>query len=89
MKILFCCIVPKSELYIGLAREYQKRGHSVTFLSPSKEMKTHWGKVNDFKALYFECGPVLSSNIIKKGIANLRFPMYALEAVKSNINPID
>lgn len=89
MNILFCCIVPQSELYLGLAKEYKRRGHNVTFLTPGKNSLTHWGTVNGFQALYFECGPVLSSNILKKGIANLRFPKYALEATKKYLNAMD
>lgn len=88
MNILFLSIVPKSELYLSLADEFVKNGHTVTFLTPT-ETDTHFENFNGHLVLYFHAGKMLNVSILRKGINNILFPNYCMKAVKKYINPKD
>lgn len=88
MNILFLTIVPKSDLYLSLADEFNKNGHHVTFISPT-ESETHFDTLGVHKILYFHGGRMLNVSIPRKAWSNFCFPSNCLKAVKKFINPCD
>lgn len=88
MNILFLTIVPKAELYLSLADEFEKNGHQVTFVTPTEE-ETSIGALRGHHVLYFHAGRMLNVSFIRKGINYLLFSTYCLRAVKKHIAPED
>ena len=81
-------IVPYGAMYLTLADEFRKQGHSVMFVTPTEE-DTRFDELNGHRILYFHAGKMLNVSIPRKGISNLLFPMHALKAVKKHIVPED
>lgn len=87
MNILFLSLASvHNSFYGGLAKMFSKKGHSVTMINPSPTMDSDF-VVEGVRNISFKYLPLSGTNLIKKGFANLLFPLYSKHIVKRKTRP--
>jgi hypothetical protein len=82
MKVVFFTLSHNSAMYNSLIREFVRKGHDLTVVTPTYSRKSTFVVEDGLKILYFKSLPMLNIGIIKKGIANLLFPYFCMKGIK-------
>jgi len=71
-----------STMYNSLIREFVRKGHYITVVTPIYKGKSRYVNQDGLKVLYFRTLPMLNIGVIRKGIANLLFPYCCMKGIK-------
>jgi len=82
MKVVFFTLSHNSAMCNSLIREFVRKGHDLTVVTPIYNGKTALVVEDDVRILYFKSLPMINIGIIKKGIANLLFPYFCMRGIK-------